>query len=502
MGEQLGFQPTVYTPELRIFWDINDKGKTVIDDDAFITFLNAKGFYTYYSVKAPDNYKTIRIENNIIRVVDTRDIKEVALKYAREQGQNVVVNLLLQKTVMFSDRYLNALPTINPKIVKDTKDFAYIPTPTGVHKISASKVEFIQYSDLKDLYVWDTQITNVDFKYRPNADLKDSDFFRFCENLADGSSSALHSAIGYLLHNYKSPSQSKAVILYDKNLSFETGEPEGGSGKSLIATAIEKIREVAPISGDRVDFSRAFIFQELNESTQVAWVDELDAKADMSKFFSRITNGIPVEKKNKDVLFIKPEDSPKFVFTTNFKPAGSSGSHKRRRIEFAVSNHYNVNNTPRDEFSRDFFNDWPIGDEQWNLFFTFFANCLRDYLRGGIVEQHDTGSLFVSCAAEVGNDFAKFLLIDKELYKYINQGHTNARILHSAYLAENDLTVNEFSLKKYFSSLRKVCKLHSLIIEERGQRESKTINIYEEGKTILEGKELPSIPPASNEIAF
>jgi len=482
MGELLKFDPIAdneqYTPEERVFWFMNDKGVCCINDGDFIAFLNNRGFWLYYPVKSPDNYKFVHVKNNVISTVDTRDIKEVAVKFAKGLGDVRAVNTIIKKTAMFSDKYLNALPVLNPKIIKDTVSLSYIPVPKGVYKVNKDKIEFIEYSQLKDGYVWETQICNRNYNYLTEQPLK-GDFYQFCENLADGSSEALHSTIGYLLHNYKSPSNSKAVILYDKNLIFESGEPEGGSGKSLIATAIEKIREVAPISGDRVDFSKSFVFQELNESTQVAWVDELDPKADMSKFFSRITNGIPVEKKNKDVLYIRPEDSPKFVFTTNFKPSGSSGSHRRRRIEFAVSNHYNADHTPRDEFKRDFFNGWGENDIEWDYFFTFFLECLRGYLKNGIVKQSDNGSEFVACAAEVGADFARFAF-SKQFECIINKPAVNARSLYVEFLSENDLEQKDFSLKRYFASLRKVCTLRSLNLHIEGNSINKTIEIHDD----------------------
>ncbi len=53
--------------------------------------------------------------------------------------------------------------------------------------------------------------------------------------------------------------------------------------------------------------------------------------------FSKITDGLTVEKKNKDELFIDYENSPKFLITTNYNIDNESQASNRRQFLLVVS---------------------------------------------------------------------------------------------------------------------------------------------------------------------
>ena len=52
--------------------------------------------------------------------------------------------------------------------------------------------------------------------------------------------------------------------------------------------------------------------------TKVVAIEDVRKNVDFEGFYSIITEGITVEKKNKDELFIPYKDSPKILFTTNY----------------------------------------------------------------------------------------------------------------------------------------------------------------------------------------
>jgi hypothetical protein len=452
----------------RVFWSYDD-GKIRINIEDMIEFINDSGFYVHYPNEKPDNYIFIKIENNILRAVDTREIKKAVLDFVLQKKQTAIYNLLNERTKYWTDKFLNVLPSISPHILRDTRTVSYIPTPSGVYKITKEHVQKIDYVDLTEGYVWNTQITKKDFKYIGQKEAYEGDFYKFVKNVAGEDLKSMQTIIGYMLHTYKNPAESKAVFFYDRNISQADGEPEGGTGKSLLIEALKRIREVACIPGDRIDFSRTFVFQELNYSTQLAWIDELDSKADIKKFFSRITGGIPVEKKRKDVIFIENDESPKFVFTSNFKPKGTSGSHKRRKIEFAVTDHYNENYTPLHEFKRVFFTEWKEAD--WDLFFSFYLECLRLYLENGIIEQKADDMLYLTCVVEFGQDFTDFWY--SRIKTHQMEGHFVARDEYNTYIAYGE----EISIKKFYGYIKKILKLHNISFSITGQREFLRYNL-------------------------
>lgn len=452
----------------RVFWYYDD-GKLKIDIQDMFTFINDCGYWIYYPVKAPDNYQYIKIENNIIRHVDTRDIKNTVLNFVNNNDQNAVYNVLNERTKYWNEKFLNVLPSIDPSILRDSKYISYFPTKSGVYKVTKDSIDKIDYVDLVEGYVWDTQITSKDFNYTN----PDGDFKKLTYNISGGAQNfdSLRTVIGYLLHNYKDPANSKAVFLFDKNITQLDGEPEGGSGKSLLFEGIKWLREVACVTGDRIDFKKSFVFQEVSESTQITWIDEPDKDLDMKNFFTRITNGLPIEKKNKNVIYIPNEKAPKFGFTTNFKPKGSSGSHKRRRIDFGVSAHYNINHTPIDEFSKNFFTEWD--DSEWNQFFTFYLDCVKYFLLNGVIKQEDEGSEFLEYATEFGVEFTEYLINDGALTRWMNKGSLNTFDEYKYFVSNYEH--DEILIKKFLFRVRKVLSLKNIKFKESGKGERRAI---------------------------
>lgn len=451
----------------RLFWSYDD-GKLKIDIKTLMVYINDLGYYLYYPSKTPNSYILIKVDNNIIKPVDERQIKQDVLDFVDSKKQNAVYNILSDRVKYWTKSFLNALPVFDPPILRDSRHISFIPTPSGVYKITKDNIVKIDYIDLTEGYVWESQITKKDFNFLGSEKAAEGDFAKFVSLVGGEKAARLYTIIGYLLHNFKDPALSKAVFLYDKNLSQIDGEPEGGSGKSLLIEAMKKIREVAAMPGDRVDFSRSFVFQELSESTQVAWVDELPQNIDIHKFFSRITNGIPVEKKNQQPIYIENDVAPKFVFTTNFKPKGSSGSHARRRIDFSVTNFFNEKNDPRKMFGKSFFTEWD--DYEYNLFFTFYLECLKEYLSSGIIKIDDKDDLYLTLISECGVEFTQFFIDDGKLNEIIEIGTFNVRDYYNKLVAVYELRSNDLSVKEYLHCIRKILKLHSIKYTEEGKR--------------------------------
>jgi len=100
--------------------------------------------------------------------------------------------------------------------------------------------------------------------------------------------------------------------------------------------------------------------------------------------FSLITEGITLEKKNKDAVKVPVQDSPKILITTNYTIGGVGGSFERRKFEAELSAHFGSHHTPLDEFGHMLFDDW--NNEEWNRFDNFMVDCLQYYLKLGLVK--------------------------------------------------------------------------------------------------------------------
>jgi len=189
----------------------------------------------------------------------------------------------------------------------------------------------------------------------------------------------METTIGYLLHSYKSPSESPAVILNDESI---TDNPEGGTGKGLTVKGISHIRNLYIEDGKLFKDTSNFMFQSITSDTQIISFDDISRRFDFEKLFSIMTEGITVEKKYRDAIKIPFNKSPKIVITTNYAIKGKGASFNRRKWDVELHRHYNEDFNPGDEFGRQMFIDWEPDD--WCRFDAYMIGNLQKYLKYGL----------------------------------------------------------------------------------------------------------------------
>jgi hypothetical protein len=106
-------------------------------------------------------------------------------------------------------------------------------------------------------------------------------------------------------------------------------------------------------------------------------------------------------------------ETPKIVITTNYAIKGVGNSHERRRLELEISQYYNKNRTPLDEFKKMMFIDW--NTEEWQLFDAFIIECCQFYLRNGLIHQQLINLPEKRLMAETSMAFLEFMET-KELF--------------------------------------------------------------------------------------
>jgi hypothetical protein len=95
-----------------------------------------------------------------------------------------------------------------------------------------------------------------------------------------------------------------------------------------------------------------------------------------------ITEGITLEKKNKDEIHIPFERSPKIVITTNYAIKGDGNSFERRKWELEFAQYYSKDFTPETEFGHQLFTEW--SKEEWAKFDNYMISNLQMYLKKGL----------------------------------------------------------------------------------------------------------------------
>ena len=364
------------------FWEVikTRRGKEIkIISNIYNNFLTTNGFKKYYPEKS-ETPVFVRVVENKVKIISTDQIKDFVLTWLRDKKEIDVWNVMAERTSYFNEKYLNYLDPIYLKMIQDTKDTAYIPYKNGVLKVTKDKRQLIDYIDI-DYYIWENQI--IDRNYIESSDTK-NDFQDFVSKVTNDNSIrtlALECTIGYLIHAYKDKTHQKAIIFNDQEID---DNPNGGSGKSLMVTALSKFRNVVKIDGKHFNPLKSdFVYQRVNLDTQILAFDDVKRNFDLEQLFAIITEGITVNRKNKDEIFIPFDRSPKIVITTNYVIGGAGESHDRRRHEIEFYQYFNKKNNPLKVYGKLLFDQWDKKD--WVSFDNYMVENLQKYLIHGLI---------------------------------------------------------------------------------------------------------------------
>ena len=391
---------------LEKFWHKTDKGAISIVHYLFKEFLEQNGFYKF-APHGSDKYMFVRVTNNLIDKASEEEIKDFTLSYLQSIDDYTIYNFFADKTRFFKEDFLSMLDTVNIHFVKDTREFSFIYFRNCALKVTKTEVESMDYIDL-DGYVWRDQVIDRDFEF---CDETKCDFRKFIENIGDNQEDrikSLRSTIGFLMSGYKDPGFCPSVILNDEVV---TEDPEGGTGKGLFVQAISMMKKVASIDGKKFSFDSQFAFQTVTTDTQVVCFDDAMKNFNFERLFSVITEGITIEKKNKDAIKIPFSFSPKIVITTNYMIRGRGNSFARRKWELEFKQRYNIKFTPVDEFGKRFFDEWD--EDEWCAFDNYMISNLQFYLNEGLVKSKFNNLGIKDLATETCHEFVEWLgLID------------------------------------------------------------------------------------------
>ncbi len=409
-------------PTIKFWYRENERMK--ISRIRFKKFLESEGFCKY---KIESNHLFVRIENNIVEEIDSIDVKEFVMNFldqtATEElegtNRNEIIDALIKSNnQLFTQQFLEFLITKNIEFNKDTYSKGYFYFQNGFIEVSKADIEFYSYKKLNK-HIWKKQIINRNYIEGKRRSVFEDLIFNICRNEVKRFE-ALKSGIGYLLHTYKDPSITKAVVFIDEKLSDGAS---GRSGKGLVIKAIGHIRNVVVEDGRNFNPSKNFAFQRVKADTNVIGFEDIRDKFPFERLFSIITDGITIERKNKDEIHINYNESPKVVISTNFSITGVDDSTLDRQFIIEFSDYYNMQHRPVHDFGKPFFGGWD--ESEWSDFDNLMIGCLQLYLRKGLVEYEfvnidkkkmidETCQEFVEFAEsiEIGKEYEK-----KELYE-------------------------------------------------------------------------------------
>lgn len=391
------------------FWTKSSKGKIEIVPHLFRDFLSREGFYKYYP-EGSSNFVFISIQNNVIRDSSEELIKDFVLKYLESINDMSIYNFFAMNTKFFTENFLNFITNIDAVFMTDDSETAYLYYNNCAVKVTRRGVEKIDYKDLKGI-VWEDQKIKRNFL---ETSFDDCEFSRFITNISGDDKErvkSVESTIGYLMHSYKPASYCPAVILNDEVIS---DNPEGGTGKGIFVKSVSHMKKMVIIDGKGFSFQKSFPYQRVQVDTQVLVFDDVSKNFEFERLFSVITEGITLEKKNKDEIHIPFERSPKIVITTNYAIKGAGNSFERRKWDLEFKQYYNKSFTPESEFGHMLFSGWD--EYEWNKFDNYMIGNLQSYLNKGLVRSEFKNLKTRKFIAETTSDFWEWAVSRDNVY--------------------------------------------------------------------------------------
>jgi hypothetical protein len=441
--------------QLLTFWSVT-KGVINIDRYKLINLLTAEGgFYLYYYDKKL-NYQLVRVVDNFVSETNIEQVKKFLINYIDnipyDNFDGVNKSKLRETIYKGADAYFNKalfefMPSIDLKFLKHTKDSAYYPFLNGVVHVTKDKKELLKYGAI-NMHVWRDQVIEYKIDIDQDLDYENVQYTKFINKISDSNAEReayAISLIGYLLHTYKDPTKSFAVILAEETEDEAEG---GGAGKGLFFKAIGKLINVVSIDGKNFKLDKSFAFQRVELSTQLIVIEDCRKNVDFEGFYSKITEGVTIEKKNKDEIYIGYDDAPKFGFTTNYTINYTGGHGKRRVKVIEFSSFFNHKNTPLDFFGgKALFNDWD--NDEWNRFYNYMIECVQIYLEAGIPALDNSATISrKNIKLNFGEDFLDYFdLLSKDTWLDFGAEYLN-------FLNTNDLEKKDFSKIKFKKGLK------------------------------------------------
>lgn len=415
---------------------INEKGKREIGivNKKLILFWESLGYKKV--VDEAGNYMLVHINKGSI-------VKEIREHFLRNEVRNYLNYIKKQEVwdVFLGADYVvkklfESFETIDMTRKTGDENTGYLYYQNLILKVTANNVEFIEYEDFEG-FIWEREIIKRDFILDVNAECVFGNFVFIIANEEKERLKSIISIIGYLIHSYKDPSFSKAIILMDSEIDVEYDEANGGTGKSMIGKAVSHIVPILFVDGKTMKSNDKFRLSGLNNHHRIIVFDDIKCDFDFESLYPMITGDLYIEKKYKNAVVIPSTETPKLLITSNYVVKGGGGNaEKRRKVEYEVSTYFKNILTPHEEFGHRLFDDWD--EMEWVKFDNFMVKALQFYLKNGMIEPQSINIDFNRLKLETRVDFMDFMdTVISKPESYLKQGSTEILIIDKNKLFDN-----------------------------------------------------------------
>ena len=490
------------------FWNVDEKGKITISRNKLDLFLRDGGFSLFFYDQSSGIYRIVKQTSGMIEEVSIERIKKFIKTYVYSlepiepfdhgtTASQLMEVILKGSDAYFSKSFLEFLDEKKYDFFRDTKDSSYFFFKNGVVCVGADGISLKNYSDINKV-IWKSQVIDFNISLDPTVDESLCEFSKFLHLVSGKDDERYEYAqglIGYILHKYKHASRPYAIILAEETEDETKG---GGTGKGIFVKAISYLTKTDRVDGKNFNIGKNFAFQRVGLDTRVVAIEDVRKNVDFEGFYSIITEGMTVEKKNKDELFISYADSPKILFTTNYTITTVGEHSKRRQRVFEFSPYFSSTYTPVDEFGHQLFDEWD--EDEWNRFYNFMFICQMKYLKNGLKAVSSGIKMKRKhIRLSFGEEFLEYFdMITSEAEQWILSNEA-----YHQFLIQSNLEKKEYSHKRWKKGLNIAAEMLGYKLECRRNRQANNayeIKIVGERKAETSGQMVGSLPPNAVQI--
>lgn len=448
---------------LNEYWYYNDKNAIKLSIHNFKYWLQQNNFFKFYPEDSKE-FILVRVDNNSVEEVSKDQIKDFVLKdiINRPDVGTQPFEFMAGNIGYFKKEFLSFLDPVKIDFKEDTATESFLYYKNCAVKITADSVQYIDYLDLSG-HIWRDQIIDRDFKFNPATGGQFEKFIWLVSGQDQNKFNSFKSAIGFLLHTYKTSATNRAIILNDETIS---DTPNGGSGKGIFWKALGHIRKTDFLAGKKYDERDKFNLQTAEKDTQIFVFDDVKKNFNFELLFNLITEGITLEYKGAGAVNLPVEKSPKILITTNYTIGGSSGSFSRRIFELEFSSYFSANHTPVDEFGSELFKNWSAAE--WSLFDNFMLSCLQLYFKKGLLKQEHVNLPVRKFIKDTSIEFLNWVEMEsKDNGVLCLDTEINAGTLHDIFLSEyENLKGGKVTKQKFKKWLKVYADFYNLELKE------------------------------------
>lgn len=411
------------------FWDesYTDKAIKYTYNNVYANhFLWANGFKVLEDKNSKEGYSLIRIENNRVRVVNAKEVRDFMRDFLESRYQPIPLQNMILKTPQLSDSSLLSLKKAVLDFTDFDKNYQYLFFKNKTWMVTKDGINEYKPGDI-DRFVWDSEVVdhNVKLSKTPAFEITPDESQRGYDIKINDSSSMLMRfliqtsrvywreelevrldkkdpeyreeyrkknkfrldgelltdaeiweqkqhlinkifAFGYLIHRDKNPSRPWCVFAMDYRIS-EEGSSNGRSGKSVAFKFPRFLMSSVTLSGRNPKLTdNPHVYDRVTEHTDYILIDDSDEYLKFGFFFDATTGELNVNPKNNKSYEIPFAQAPKFCITSNFTLRNIDSSTEARILYTVFSDYYHEN-------TQDFYR------ETRNIADDFGKNLFRDY---------------------------------------------------------------------------------------------------------------------------